>query len=981
MLRPCLGLLCFLVCAATALAPAARAQRRAGPTFDIKGFGELQLRTFGEDYDRHAFVPSQWANVLNLELESDLAPDGIGPFELLSAFARIEVRYDCIYNGCGFAPTDTWWGRDAKRAPRNLTTGRINPFTGTIEARPSRRLHRDNRLDDYRIALPSLSDILALSPEAVSRTFAPVDDALFAMKDIDASLGNGVFPLGPWNLDAKIDEVGSLESLPNLTDPLPMRPAVGPPDESGSLAPHGLFVPSYAFLRLQREFDDPEQDFSQKDLSWNHGQGQDERELKELYLDIEMFEGRLWLRAGKQSIVWGKTELFRTTDQFNPQDLALSSLPSLEESRLSLWSVRGTWSFYDVGPFEDVRFEAAVNLDDFEPLDLGRCGEPYTIWLVCGKTFGLWAHGIAGAGLAGEIHPPKPWDSDSGLEGLEFGARLEWRWDRFSFQLSDFYGYEDTPVADFFAEYARRVDPLTGMPLDARGRPLSPAQDPDEILRLHPANRQVLDFACSATQGIAGNILPELADTCLIDLFNSQAVVLGLATPSQALGVIFGGSAFGEFLGSVIAGGGVPGDPVDLVELNADPNDGPGATFGALSVSAYLTDQQEALLGCGVYYGTNCDDDGVDVFNAEASVLVQSFPQFEQGGPVATRPFRGLPLVLPGARGEGDDINRNGIADLIDPAIPVELRYSPLVDGCTGPGVAGCEAAHDLIDPRSGQPFPSEMAALSFNFLQLVAAISAAQPGDPDCDIAQPTSCSLLRAFYDAIGSTRPEVKAGGNGRFGRRDFVWHGGSQIAIRYEKRNVLGFAFDFAEDRTKSNWSFEATWMHDQPYAVVDKPRGFDENDTFNLTVSVDRPTFINFLNNGRTFFINSQWFFRYIADYRQGGYAAHGPFSALATLTILTGYHQDRLLPSLTWVHDVRSTSGGLIGSVTYRFSQNLSATVGILGFYGKPEPLDVALRQVVPGNLGGNYRADTRYGGLTALAERDELYLLLRYTF
>ena len=47
----------------------------------------------------------------------------------------------------------------------------------------------------------------------------------------------------------------------------------------------------------------------------------------EAYVDIEAFEGRLWLRIGKQTIVWGKTELFRTTDQFNPQDLALASLP------------------------------------------------------------------------------------------------------------------------------------------------------------------------------------------------------------------------------------------------------------------------------------------------------------------------------------------------------------------------------------------------------------------------------------------------------------------------------------------------------------------------------------------------------------------------------------------------------------------------------------------------------------------------------
>jgi len=975
--------LAILVWAASALAPGAARAELARPTFEIHGFGELQVRSLGRNFDTDQFVPSQWAHVLDLELESDLAPDGIGPFELLSAFARVEVRYDCIYNGCGVAPTDIWWGNSARRAPRNLAGGRENPFSGELRVKSDARLQRDNHLGDWQIAMP-LGDIAKLSPvdangqTAADRTFAPISDARFTVKQIDATIGKGRFPMGPWNLDAEIEEVGSLRNVESPTLPLPMRPLVPAANSGHGLSPHGLFVPSDAFLRLQHEFDDPEQELSQTDLSWNHGQGQDERELKELYLDLEMFEGRLWIRVGKQSIVWGKTELFRTTDQFNPQDLALSSLPSLEESRLSLWSARGTWSFYDVGPLEDLRLEVAFNFDDFEPLDLGRCGEPYTIWLVCGKTFGLWAHGFGGIGVAGEIRPDDPWDS---LDDLEFGARLEWRWSRFSFQISDFYGYEDAPVIDSFSQYERRVDPLSGQPLDTRGRPLLPTQSPEEILRLSTGNRQLFDVVCSLTVGIAGTLLPALANNCLLDLVNAQAEVLPIpgSTPAAALGSVLSGSGTGEFVASLLSGG----TAVDLSELNQDPDDGPdtGGFLGAVPLSGYLTDQQEALLGCGPFYDTDCDSDGIDLYNAEASALVQSFPQFPAGGAVATRRVQGLPAVLPGARGEGQDINRNGVPDLIDPAVPVELRYSPLVDGCTGPGVAGCEASHELIDPRTGQRFPSEMAALSYNFMALLAAMSAGTGNDPDCDPGDPVTCSLVRGLFDVAGSTRPEVKAGGNGEFGRRDFIWMGGAEVAFRYEKRNVLGFAFDFAEDRTKTNWSVEATWMHDQPWAVVDRPHGFDKNDTWNLTVSVDRPTFINFLNPNRTFFVNSQWFVRYIDDYRDGGYAAHGPFSALGTLAVVTGYHQDRLLPALTWVHDIRSTSGGVIGQVTFRFTTELSATVGMAAFYGEPEPLPVSVRQPVASNLGGNFKANIRYDGLVPLAERDEIYMLIRYTF
>src|SRR5690606_19227614 len=108
-----------------------------------------------------------------------------------------------------------------------------------------------------------------------------------------------------------------------------------------------------------------------------------EKELKELYVDMEFFDSQLWVRLGRQQIVWGKTELFRTTDQFNPVDLALASLPSLEESRVATWAARAVWSFYDIGPAEDVRLEIAANIDRFRPNDVGRCGEPFTAIVAC----------------------------------------------------------------------------------------------------------------------------------------------------------------------------------------------------------------------------------------------------------------------------------------------------------------------------------------------------------------------------------------------------------------------------------------------------------------------------------------------------------------------------------------------------------------------------------------------------------------------
>ena len=112
-------------------------------------------------------------------------------------------------------------------------------------------------------------------------------------------------------------------------------------------------------------------------------------------------------------------------------------------------------SLYEVGPLEDVRVEFAANLDQFESNDLGACGEPFTPNPVCSVTFGAFAHGSFG-------HRPRrrrlPRVAVGGQPSkIEFGGRIEFRWDRFSFAIADFYGYEDLPFLDRLSTYSRNV--------------------------------------------------------------------------------------------------------------------------------------------------------------------------------------------------------------------------------------------------------------------------------------------------------------------------------------------------------------------------------------------------------------------------------------------------------------------------------------------------------------------------------------------
>lgn len=933
--------------------------------FQFGGFVEHQLRGLADGFDPDESYLAQSAFVLNVEPELDIVTDGWGPFDLVSAFGRIEVRYDCVFNGCGTLGSARVFGDNAEASPaRNWADGPTLTHIGGIDLREigkSVGRVQDPGLDLLPItANPSFQPFfdLGIDPSTVAAAFGPTADDQFTWKRIDGPRSGVAIPLGPWPFESNIRPNGALRGEASTTSPLPLRPAAD-----------SLYTQSAALRRRIDSFDSFDQNFDENPLAWNRGGSQDEWELKEAFLDLEMLDSRLWIRVGKQNIVWGKTELFRTTDQFNPVDIGLASLPSFEESRIALWSVRAVYSLFDVGPLEDVRVEVAANFDDFEPIDTGRCGEPFTVWLVCLKSTGLWAHGTGGIGLAGEEHAPPPWES---AKGIEVGARVEARWGRFSFALMNFWGYEDVPSIELFNEFSRNVDPETGRPLDVLGRQLTP----ENALGFASGNRQAFDLGCKASLGFGENALlaltgglgeaPDLSSRCLGDLPNiREPLVLDLggvllSVPvSNGIGALLSGRAVGAVVLSLAQSSlGIPApQAVNLVPLVRDPGDGPlgGGVFGADplpgfdapiftegNLSMYLSDEQEALLGCGPFFRTDCDVDGIDLFHTEASVLLQALPGFGEN-PVATRFVRGRQVVLPGARG------------------PDDPGFDVLQDGTPPPG------------------FSSEMAALSANFVNVLAVLGVAE-GDTNCDLTDLATCAAIRALAALTGSRRPEVRAGGNQIYGRRDFTWHGGGEAAIVYPRRNVLGFSTDFAEDLFLTSSALEFTWVHDAPFASNRAGDLLQEADVLNLTISVDRPTFIRFLNQDRTFFFNTQIFLRYILGH-DSSFDVNGPLSALGTFTVLTGYFQDRLLPAFTWVHDVRSASGGLVAQISYRFNDSFSATVGALSFYGQPQGNRLPFHPIALPDTQTNFEADTRYEGLSAISERDELFLRLRYTF
>jgi len=1072
----------------------ARAAEWLDGRVELHGALEAHFRTINNDF-RHEWDLSQWRNVLGLEFEAQLLdePPRWLPFlDDASLFVRTEVSYDCVWRrGCGVLPFADAYGNRARNIPSYYRTGKRNGFSGDDPAvnpvgppdpyhlTPSLSVIGDatdlaagapgkflDAATTLRLPTKHLVEISDVPPFEILGTnfsfntaFAPVLDYRFAVKQnsVTSSSGDSAgidATVLLWRPKDKVDALGVLASVTNQSNPGldfrpafrpnpsdPTKPVVNPATAYGASSlrrPAGLFNPSAALRRLdaRHDLDRHDQNFDQnRELAWNFGASQDEYILREAYVDLNFLDSRLFLRIGKQTIIWGKTELFRNQDQFNPQDLALVTLPDLEESRIPLWALRGIWSFWDVGPFQDVRLEVAWMMDDFEPDDIGRCGEPYSPLPVCNKTFGILEHGLLGAGLAGEVRPPNWWQD---LSGVEIGARLEFRWDRFSFAITDFWHYDDAAVPRIFYRYRRRVDVESGRPIAALAPPgarcttgaepgcLRPgAEGPNNAFADGPQNRQLFDVICASSVRFLETLDPSVCALTITNSVNTvQSVVFGPLMPATdpysefTVAELIAATAAGNPIAAGLTGV-VAGQPFTVVQLNGDPCDDfmedcdglgagtPVARVGRFStdpvhpgLGEVLTNQQEALLGCGPFFGNvaiadpidgpggiaysgACDAFGVDLFNTEASVLFQSWPGVRPGSPVATRWVGGQLRMLPGARGPGD------------------AGYDPLVDGCVGPLPLAqdpnghCAGSTPLFDPRRppGTRFASEMAALSFNALQFVVALDLGTGAGGGCafpTLADPTApihCPTVQDFLSVTQVTRPDLRAGGNGRYGRRDFAWAGAGELVLEYDKVNTLGFAMDFSEDRTATNWGIELSWTARKDFVNSEVPSLRSDSGVLDLTISIDRPTFIHFLNRERTFFFNTQWFIEYIPDHvghggRDGyrGFAVDGPVSALGVFTLETGFFQDRLVPNATFVYDVLSRSGAVALQMRYRFSAEFSVTVGMNHFYGPGDAYTLPIGLGALGESNQSFRTE-RYSRLNAVRERDELFAVLRYTF
>ena len=133
----------------------------------------------------------------------------------------------------------------------------------------------------------------------------------------------------------------------------------------------------------------------------------------------------LFVKVGKQQVVWGRTDLFRVLDVINPVDYSRNNIyDELQDIRIPMWIAQGEWRMGGSESLQERNLQVVWNFDKFRPNNLGQCGTSNVI-LDGGCFFrgmaNLWDNGGTAANFASFVPPGTPGDVNGVFFATNFG--------------------------------------------------------------------------------------------------------------------------------------------------------------------------------------------------------------------------------------------------------------------------------------------------------------------------------------------------------------------------------------------------------------------------------------------------------------------------------------------------------------------------------------------------------------------------------
>lgn len=89
---------------------------------------------------------------------------------------------------------------------------------------------------------------------------------------------------------------------------------------------------------------------------------------------------QVFLKLGRQQVVWGRTDLFRVLDVINPVDYSRNNIyDEMQDIRIPMWIATGEYRLGASETMQDRNVQVVWNFDKFRPNNLGQCGSPNSI--------------------------------------------------------------------------------------------------------------------------------------------------------------------------------------------------------------------------------------------------------------------------------------------------------------------------------------------------------------------------------------------------------------------------------------------------------------------------------------------------------------------------------------------------------------------------------------------------------------------------
>ena len=154
------------------------------------------------------------------------------------------------------------------------------------------------------------------------------------------------------------------------------------------------------------------------------------------------------------------------------------------------------------------------------------------------------------------------------------------------------------------------------------------------------------------------------------------------------------------------------------------------------------------------------------------------------------------------------------------------------------------------------------------------------------------------------------------------------------IDFPRVNLVGGSMDIQAESIASTFRLETALTHGEEFANTSRPEMYSKSRVWRYVIGWDRPTFIPFLNDNRTFLLSAQLFGQHLLDHEQ----QDGPWGKIGmpdwehnhimTFLIKGWYQNDRISPQIITAHDFKAHSSVVAPAVEWLPSDKLKITIG-----------------------------------------------------